>query len=714
MDNHPELESERQYIRGAYEQVRKLRSSLSSNLQEMYFQEKGGTHQARAERDIVVNTTLERLNHLDFGELALCFGRIDHEVGPMSNGDRFYLGRIAVADDSMEPLVVDWRAPVAEPFYRATALNPMGLKLRRHFQLHGEDLISIEDEPLSGDVDTSNELVGPGALYSAIDKARSGQMGDIVATIQGEQDRIIRSPLAGVLVVQGGPGTGKTAVALHRAAYLLYTHRARLESQRVLVIAPNPTFLKYIERVLPSLGESGVELTTITRMVDVSRQLRTAQEAEAVIKADRRMVRFIEKAVLDRQRPLSSPIEISIGSVTVSITKELSALAVRRGKRRSGTHNERVRLVENFLANELAAEYVKKSEYYASLRIDEKESEEDAKAVSTEIDQDEVDQVAEIAREIRSDPTFLRAVGRIWPRLSPEDLLDDLYSHGALTKLAARDILSSDEVSILNQTYVQGQLSDADLPLLDEALVHLGPFSKRQQLPVKYGHIVVDEAQELSYMQSRMVGRRTLSSSVTLVGDLAQSTAPYAVGDWSKIVEPIAISIKEWRYEQLSINYRTPSEILEVANRLYDPKSMGLMPTRAIRSTGVSPNIINCDSDVTQCAINAVIEMANELKIGLIGVVIPNHSQCDESLIYRSIDLLLNDLPDVKVDVRGFDQSKGLEFDGVIVVNPSRLVASKRTKKAAFFTAVTRATKRLSIIVESDEVRTLNSWGIIL
>ncbi|MDA8277383.1 MAG: AAA family ATPase [Actinomycetota bacterium] len=710
MDNHPELESESKYIKAAYEQVRKLRSSLSSNLQEMYYQEKGGTHQARAERDIVVNTTLERLNHLDFGDLALCFGRIDHEVGPMSNGDRFYLGRIAVADDSMEPLVVDWRAPVAEPFYRATALNPMGLTLRRHFQLDGEDLVSIEDEPLSGGSDTGNDLVGPGALYSAIDKARSGQMGDIVATIQGEQDKIIRSPLSGVLAVQGGPGTGKTAVALHRAAYLLYTHRARLESQRVLVIAPNPIFLKYIERVLPSLGESGVELTTISRMVELDRELRFAEEAESTIKADRRMVRFIEKAVLDRQRPLGSPIEINIGSVTVLITKELSATAVRRAKRRSGTHNERVRIVEMFLSNELATDYIKKSEYYASLDIDEKEK--GVPDQAPELDQDEVDQVAEIAREIRSDPAFIKAVNRIWPRLSPEELLDDLYSHSALTKLAARDILTADEISVLNRTYLQGYLSDADLPLLDEALVYLGPFSKRQALPAKYGHIVVDEAQELSYMQSRMIGRRTLSSSVTLVGDLAQSTAPYSVGSWSEIVEPIAISIKEWRYEQLSINYRTPSEILEVANRLYDPTAMGLMPTRAIRSTGVEPIIINCDTTVTQCVIDAIVVMAQELKIGLIGVVIPNHSECDESLIYESIGEALRELSDIKVDVRVFDQSKGLEFDGVIVANPSRLVASNRTRKAAFFTAVTRATKRLSIIVESDEVQTLDSWGI--
>ncbi len=710
MDNHPELESEGRYIKAAYEQVRKLRGSLSSNLQEMYYQEKGGTHQARAERDIVVNSTLERLNHLDFGELALCFGRIDHEVGPMSNGDRFYLGRIAVADDLMEPLVVDWRAPVAEPFYRATALNPMGLTLRRHFQLDGENLVSIEDEPLAGGSDTGNDLVGPGALYSAIDKARSGQMGDIVATIQGEQDRIIRSPLSGVLVVQGGPGTGKTAVALHRAAYLLYTHRSRLDSQRVLVIAPNPVFLKYIERVLPSLGESGVELTTIARMVEVNRELRIAGEEEATVKADRRMVRLIEKAVLDRQRPLGSPIEINIGSVSVFITKELSATAVRRAKRRPGTHNERVRIVETFLAKELATDYIKKSEYYSSLDIDEKE--ESAPAPPLELDEEDVDQVAEIAGEIRSDPVFIKAVGRIWPRLAPEDLLDDLYSHTALTKLAARDILSGDEISILNRTYIHGYLSDADLPLLDEALVYLGPYHKRQTLPARYGHIVVDEAQELSYMQSRMIGRRTLSSSVTLVGDLAQSTAPYSVGSWAEIVEPIAISIREWRYEQLSINYRTPSEILEVANRLYDPEAMGLMPTRAIRSTGVDPVIINCDRDVTQCVIDAIVVMVEELKIGLIGVVIPNHSECDESIIYRSVENVLHEFSDVKVDVRRFDQSKGLEFDGVIVVNPSRLVTSNRTKKAAFFTAVTRATKRLSIIVESDEVQTLDSWGI--
>ena len=255
---HPDLEAEQAYMDAAYERLADMRSGAALRLQGALAQTKGGTFQARAERDIVVRNSLRRLEQLDIGDQPLCFGRID---GLPDNGDSgtYYIGRLAVSAADQEPLVVDWRAPVAEPFYRATGRHPMGLRRRRHFATEGRRLVGIEDEVFAADGSAGSgdvELVGTGALLAALERSRSGRMRDIVATVQREQDEVIRAPMPGVLVVQGGPGTGKTAVALHRAAYLLYTYRFPLERQGVLVVGPNPVFLRYIEQVLPSLGET--------------------------------------------------------------------------------------------------------------------------------------------------------------------------------------------------------------------------------------------------------------------------------------------------------------------------------------------------------------------------------------------------------------------------------------------------------------------------
>ena len=290
MATHPELEAEQAHVDRAYERLDQLRSDTEELIRSVIDQGRGGTHQFREERDVIVRTSLARLDQLDIGEQALCFGRIDRcdeaEAAPgAAETESFHIGRLGISGEDLEPLVVDWRAPVAEPFYRATGRDPMGLVLRRHLAAQGRRIVGIEDErfgvrtPANGsappagadtagptridgrpgwdDQDSNDgelELGGPGALLAALEGSRTGVMRDIVATIQREQDEIIRSPLPGVMVVQGGPGTGKTAVALHRAAYLLYTHRFPLERQGVLVIGPNPLFLRYIEHVLPSSG----------------------------------------------------------------------------------------------------------------------------------------------------------------------------------------------------------------------------------------------------------------------------------------------------------------------------------------------------------------------------------------------------------------------------------------------------------------------------
>ncbi len=363
MSQHPELIDEQAYIERAYDCLDRAREQ-ALRLRGLTEVGRGGTHQARYERDVIEETVRNRLAHLEIGDAALVFGRIDRDTG-----EAFHIGRLAVADERQEPVVVDWRAPVAEPFYRATGRAPMGLSRRRHFALRGRTLVGIEDELFHGDGVLGNGsskgngsssgngdgLVGPGALIAALEQSRTGQLGDIVATIQTEQDEIIRSPLAGVLVVQGGPGTGKTVVALHRAAYLLYTYRFPLEDQGVLVVGPNRIFLRYIHRVLPSLGETGVEQVVLADLVPSVRVQATEKTAVARVKGDVRMATLLANAVRDRQRPLTHDLVVPFGLSSLRIDVETSRRIVRGAARRAHQHNGARRFVEQALFDALAA-----------------------------------------------------------------------------------------------------------------------------------------------------------------------------------------------------------------------------------------------------------------------------------------------------------------------------------------------------------------------
>ncbi len=370
MPEHPDLQDEQEFLDRAYDGLEFMRGEARQMLQGVLDLGRGGTFQSRTERDIVVRTSLARLDQLDIGDQALYFGRIDRLPEPGNGsadgalGESFHIGRLAVSDPEHEPLVVDWRAPVAEPFYRATGLDPQGLARRRHLAVRGRTVLGLEDEYFvdpagrpQGAADAEDEgvgerllsdgmvLGGPGALLSALGQARTGRMGDIVATIQREQDEIIRSPLPWVLVVQGGPGTGKTAVALHRAAYLLYTHRFPLERQGVLVVGPNPLFLRYIEQVLPSLGETGVSLSTVAGLVPEVRVKGVDDAAVAKLKGDARMVKVLAKAVRTRQRPLRNDAEIPFGAGLLRLRAQSTEEIVALARRRPGSHNARRRFV---------------------------------------------------------------------------------------------------------------------------------------------------------------------------------------------------------------------------------------------------------------------------------------------------------------------------------------------------------------------------------
>ena len=409
---HPEIAAEQAHIDRAHllldqarDRARKLRGMVEVG--------RGGTTQARYERDVIEGSVQNRLGQLQLGSASLIFGRIDLE-----SRDRFHIGRLAVADERQEPVVVDWRAPIAEPFYRATGRDPMGLVRRRHFASRGRELLDLEDELF--DLDLLDEgFQGHGALLAALDQNRDGQLRDIVATIQGEQDEIIRDPLKGMLIVQGGPGTGKTVVALHRAACLLYTYRFPLEGQGVLVVGPNRLFLRYIEQVLPSLGEAGVHLTVLADLFsDIFADTRVTlpdPSDSAAVKGKERMVSVIAGAIRDRERPLRDDLVVGFGLSRLRISVSQSRAIVREARRRYRRHNAGRRFVEN--------------EFFSTLALSH-HSQPDPENVR---------------HQLRRDPRVVEALERMWPVLTPAQLLRDLFGSKALISSAASEHLSEED-----------------------------------------------------------------------------------------------------------------------------------------------------------------------------------------------------------------------------------------------------------------------------
>jgi DNA helicase IV len=689
---HPDLEAEQAYIDHAYECLEAARVS-ATRLETMVEVGQGGTEQARYERDVIWDTILNRLRELHLGDASLVFGRIDEEPPPNDGaGDTWYIGRLAVADGNQEPVVVDWRAPVAEPFYRATGRSPMGLIRRRHFATRGRTLLGIEDE-LFGDAaarlgldgnGAGSRISGHGALIAALETARSGRLTDIVATIQGEQDEIIRAELPGVLVVQGGPGTGKTVVALHRAAYLLYTYRFPLEGQGVLVVGPNRLFLGYIEQVLPSLGEAGVELAVLADLIPDDVAIRGFDApATARVKGDLRMVRVLAKAVRDRERPLRADLRVGYGVQTLTVTAAETARIVTEARRRSRHHNGGRKVVEAALFEALAAS----SRLPAS--------------------------AGEVRDRLRSAIEVREALEWMWPVLTPAQLLNDLFGSPALLQLAGHGLLDADEIAALERPraalVADAVFTSDDVPLLDEARAVLGgrPRKREDDDSRTYGHIVVDEAQDLSPMQLRMLTRRSLNGSMTVVGDIAQATGAWAHANWDEILAQLP-DRRPSRRGELTIGYRIPAQNMAVAARVLAAAAPDLAPPRSIREGGEPPRFVavehaNGSSDEL-CAAVARVAMEELAAVGNGNVaVITPWSLVD--VVSAALDTA--GVAHGQANRHGLDQqvtivpvtlAKGLELDASVVVEPAAIVAEEAQGLRALYVALTRATKRLAVV----------------
>ncbi len=711
--------------------------------------------QSRVEWESLLALTDQRLHHLELGNTSLCFGRIDS-----GDDETYQVGRISVLDETGDPLVLDWRAPAAESFYRATGRSPMGLVRRRHLITRGPRVIGLDDEVF--DLDRASEsnlaVVGEGALMAALERSRTGRMGDIVPTIQAEQDEIIRAPIAGILIVQGGPGTGKTAVALHRAAYLLYTNRQRLEDAGVLVVGPNRTFLRYIEQVLPSLGETGVELVTIDGLVGRSRFVtREAPDAER-LKGDARLIRVIRNAVASRQRPLAKDLVVPFGARNLRVARAELIQIVEQVSSRSGTHNAR---------HGIFTKRVKRALWQHQRRIIEQRLTRLPAVADTgdELDANEVVQTIALTMQ-REEENFMSAIGlvsevrvaleRMWPVLTPEELLNDLFGAPSLLRLATKHVLSDQERDVLFRPRTANPeaapWSSADLALLDEAAMLLGPIpmarrrrlaqlrddakwmieetigditlqtgeldpTMRRQLiehlaerelatqgedpedgtPAVYGHVIVDEAQDLSPMQWRVIARRCTMGSMTIVGDLGQASRPGAVHSWAQALAQLPVR-RSPRTANLTVNYRTPAEIMDVASGVLAVTDPGVAPPRSVRRAGTAPRFIRCaPSSVVSDVTEHVALLRSEISDGTLAVIAPDQLLFDLRRVFGEGGPGSNIL-DSPVGVFSAAEAKGLEFDAVVLVEPILIAGDSAAGLRGLYVALTRATRVLTIV----------------
>lgn len=745
--------------------------------------------QARVEREVEYHRLQANLDRYRSAEIGLVFGRIDiddtdpdnplAEEGPGATVDKRYIGRIGLSDenDDYRTVIMDWRADGARPFYLATTAHPEGVSLRRHLRTHGRKVRSIDDERLSGEeADSAHEteveagVGGESVLREVMNQARTGHMRGIVETIQREQDLIIRDSTRGTLVVQGGPGTGKTAVALHRVAWLLYTYRDQLAKTGVLIIGPNTTFLDYISRVLPSLGETGVVLTTIADLypgVRASDALIDGHNPEPLVaqevKGSIEMLTILREAVRAYQELPAESLEVRNDNIILTITPEMVKAARTRARRTRKPHNLARPIFRDHVVELLAAQM--------------------AEVIGADPLGGEnllsVTDVADLRDEIDESGAVADILDELWPALTPEQVLSEL-----LSSREAIDYAASDYDELTREALYRPEGTDwmpSDAPLLDELAELLGPVGEAEadeedwQARVEeaqgaldtlsssasqdlddgfeaeilsaydvidaealaerhrerdlrstaeraaadrlwaYGHVIVDEAQELSAMAWRMLRRRSPNGWMTLVGDVTQTGSPAGAATWDDVLEPIIGA--RWHLHELTVNYRTPAEVMEVAASVLAEIDPELEAPQSIRATGRKPvqarTVTEALTHVEQVAqpdrLVAVIAPAELLEAtraevreflgggagdarasayiaGAVGA-----TSTDATPATRASKL-------TNCAVYDITTSKGLEFDEVIVVAPDQIVAQSPQGLQDLYVALTRATQGLVVV----------------
>lgn len=776
MTGHDALEEEQRHLGRLLDRLEELRADTRTRL-DAVLRDSGGTPQARSERESFARLYSSELTAFNAANLGLYFGRLDMEDGEVRR-----IGRVGLRDDDedLTTLLLDWRADHSRPFYLATTARPEGAHRRRHLRTIGRRVIGVHDEYLTAPADGKlpedhDDVVGESALLEALDTARPGHMTDIVATIQREQDEIIRNPHAGVLVVQGGPGTGKTAVALHRAAYLLYTHRQRLDRSGVLIVGPNARFLDYIARVLPSLGESGVVLRTLADLYPGVRATGPETLRGEEVKGSGEMVGILKAAV--RARQLAPEAEMVVQCEGHDLVLTPAAVRAARGRARMSRkpHNQARGAFATRIVDALTEQYI------STLTDPVGDAEQAAWAPQGDGVGDLGDpgqplldaaDRAALRDEVEASRAVLDAIDRWWPTLRPEQLLADLLSSRERIAEAAGDYVAEDQGALFREDGYAFSVSD--VPLLDELAELLGEdpeaedteadrawdeqlrqaeealeiltgsavqdieddldpevlmaydvvdaeglarrHSADSDLTVAdragadrtwaFGHVIVDEAQELSTMAWRVIMRRSPNRWMTLVGDVAQTSSPAGIDSWEEALSPYVD--ERWVLCELSVNYRTPETVSAVAERLLaeiDPHATSPRPVRRGRHpvAWLEPKA----SAVADTVVEAITAVAEERAVA---VLLPDgdddarESAGSEELAgpegfapYAALRATVeNARPGTTVLPLGM--AKGLEFDVVVVIDPERVLARSPQGLQDLYVGATRATQELHLV----------------
>jgi DNA helicase IV len=614
---HPDLPAEQAYLDEAYECLDRMRETLIRA---------AGAGATEVAQQAIETWATGRLRTFEDAERGLCFGRIDSE----ESAEPIYVGRRWVHDDARRALVVNWQTPAARPFYTATPAAPHGVTLRRRFRTKGRTLRGISDEALDGSLVDAAASVDD-FLLEELDRARDARMRDIVATIQADQYHLIAREPEPPLVIQGGPGTGKTAVGLHRASFLLYAHRERL--RRVLVVGPNPAFMEYVSHVLPTLGEDSVDQRAVAELVDGVEVTRADPLEVQQLKADPRLADELQKLVEGASEGESQELVVRMEGRFVGVEADEVAELLEEAR---AEHGLSAAARERFRMNVLRRFY---EDYGVRLG---------GQAFRN---------FEEVERALRRDGRLTRFLNRAWPVAKPEQIVRRLpglpRSRG---------------------------WSEADLPLLDEARALIaGP-------PQQYGHVIVDEAQDLTPMQLRMVARRA-SGGFTLLGDIAQATGPVAYHRWEELL-PCLPGGERAEVTELRHAYRVPREIMAVALPLLERIAPGVEPPLAYRVGADPPRVVAADPPL-QAAYEEAARLADEE--GLLAVIAPASLRGDGG---GSL------FDETRIPVLTPHEAKGMEFDNVIVVEPAQIVeeAAGGQGLRELYVALTRPTRRLILV----------------